>query len=61
MRRSHAQEALDWTIYAEDSDIQEHIKLLQTHKTVVDNLSTHVMTDEAWKGIVIHSIPSTMR
>ena len=28
MRRSHAQEALNHTVYAEDSDIQEHIKLL---------------------------------
>jgi hypothetical protein len=28
MRRSHAQEALDCTVYTEDSDIQEHIKLL---------------------------------
>ena len=28
MRRSHMQEALNRTIYAEDSDIQEHIKLL---------------------------------
>jgi len=28
MRRSHAQEALDQTVYTEDTDIQEHIKLL---------------------------------
>jgi len=28
MRRSHAQEALNRTVYIEDSDIQEHIKLL---------------------------------
>ena len=30
MRRSHAQEALNGTMFAEDSDIQEHIKLLRT-------------------------------
>src|SRR5258708_38986102 len=35
MRRSHAQEALDRTVYAEDSDIQEHIKLLRTRKVAV--------------------------
>ena len=61
MRRSHAQEALDRTVYAEDSDIQEHIKLLQTRKAAVDNLSQSAMTDEAWKGIVICSIPPTTK
>lgn len=30
MRRSHAQEALNQTTYAEGGDIQDHIKLLQT-------------------------------
>ena len=57
MRRSHAQEVLDWTVYAEDSDIQEHIKLLRTQKAAVDNLSTIAMTEEIWKGVVIRSIP----
>ncbi len=61
MRRSHAQEALDRTVYAEDSDIQEHIKLLRTRKAAVDNLSTTPMTEEMWKGIVIRSIPPTSR
>jgi len=61
MRRSHAQEALDHTIYAEDSDIQEHIKLLRTHKAAIDNLSTSMMDDETWKGIVIRSIPPTTK
>ncbi len=61
MRRSHAQEALDRTVYAEDSDIQEHIKTLRTRKAAVDNLSTTAMTEETWKGIVIRSIPPTMR
>ena len=61
MRRSHAQEALDWTVYAEDSDIQEHIKLLRTRKAAVDSLSTPAMTDETWKGIVICSIPPTTK
>jgi hypothetical protein len=40
MRRSHTQEALNRTIYAEDSDIQEHIKLLRTRKAAVDNLTS---------------------
>ena len=53
MRRSHTQEALDRTVYTEDSDIQEHIKLLRIHKAAVDNLSMSKMTNEAWKGIVI--------
>ncbi len=61
MRRSHAQEALDHTTYTEGSDIQEHIKLLRTRKVNVDNLSTTMMTDEAWRGIVIRSIPPTMK
>ena len=61
MRRSHAQEALDHTTYTEGSDIQEHIKLLRTRKVNVDNLSMTMMTDEAWRGIVIRSIPPTMK
>jgi gag-polypeptide of LTR copia-type len=61
MRRSHAQEALDRTLYAEDSSIQEHIKLLRTRKAAVDNLSTSAMTEETWKGIVIRSIPPTTK
>ena len=61
MRRSHAQEALDRTVYAEDSDIQEHMKLLRTRKAAVDNLSTSTMTDETWKGIIIRSIPPTVK
>ncbi len=61
MRRSHAQEALDRTVYAEDSDIQEHIKLLRTRKAAVNNLSLSAMADETWKGIIIRSIPPTTR
>jgi len=61
MRRSHAQEALDRTVYAEDSDIQEHIKLLRTRKVAVDNLSKTPMSDETWKGIIIRSIPPTSK
>ena len=61
MRRSHAQEALDRTTFAEDSDIQEHIKLLRTRKAAVDSLSPTAMKDEAWKGIVIQSIPPTSK
>ena len=44
MRKSHAQEALNSTIYAEDLDIQEHIKLLRTRKAAVDNLTTPAMS-----------------
>jgi hypothetical protein len=61
MRRSHAQEVLNRTVYAEDSDIQEHIKLLRTCKAAVDNLSTVAMTEETWKGIILRSIPPTAR
>ncbi len=61
MRRSHAQEALDHTTFAEDSDIQEHIKLLHTQKAAVDSLSPTGMTDEAWKGIIIQSILPTSK
>src|SRR6266498_1174828 len=61
MRRSHAQEALDRTVYAEDSDIQDYIKLLRTRRAAVDNLSTTPMTDETWKGIIIRSIPPSTK
>jgi len=61
MRRSHAQEALDQTVYSEGSDIQEHIKLLRTCKAAVDNFGTSIMSNETWKGIIIRSIPPTMK
>ncbi len=61
MWRSHAQEALDQTVYVEDTDIQEHLKLLRTRKAAVDSLSTPAMTSETWKGIIIRSIPPTMK
>jgi len=40
MCRSYAQEALNKTLYAEGTSIQDHIKLLRTRKAAVDNLST---------------------
>ena len=58
MQHSYAQEALNQTKYAEGTKIQDHIKLLWTRKAAVDNLSTSVMTDEAWQDIIICSIPS---
>jgi hypothetical protein len=61
MCRSHAQEALNRTEYAEGSDIQEHIKLMRTCKVAVDNLSTQVMSDKTWRGIIICSILPTMK
>src|ERR1700679_1722869 len=61
MRRSHAQEALNRTEYAEGMDILDHIKLLRTRKAAVDNLSTSPMSDEAWRGIIIRSIPPTTK
>ena len=61
MRRSHAQEALNRTLYVEGTDIQEHIKLLRTRKAAVDNLSTSGMSDETWRGIIIRSIPPTTK
>jgi len=61
MRRSHAQEALDQTVYSEGSDIQEHIKLLRTRKAAVDNFGTSIMSNETWKGIIIRSIPPTTK
>ena len=59
MRRSHAQEALNRTVYAEGTEIQDHIKLLRTRKAAVDNLSTSAMNDETWRGVIIRSIPPT--
>ena len=61
MRRSHAQEALNRTTYEEGTDIQEHIKILRTRKVMLDNLSTSGMNDEAWRGIIIRSIPPTAK
>ena len=59
MRWSHAQEALNRTVYVEGTEIQDHIKFLRTWKAAVDNLSTSVMDDETWRGIIIRSIPPT--
>ena len=59
MRRSHAQDALNQTVYVEGTDIQEHVKLLRTRKAAVENMSTSPMSDETWRGIVIRSIPTT--
>ena len=61
MRRSHAQEALNRTEFVEGGDIQEHIKLLRTRKIALDNLSPSAMSDDTWKGIIIRSIPTTLR
>jgi hypothetical protein len=61
MRRSHAQEALNKTEYAEGTDIQDHIKLLRARRAAVDNMSTQAMSDETWKGIIIRSIPPSAK
>ena len=61
MRRSYAQEALNKTLYAEGTSIQDHIKLLRTRKAAVDNLSTSTMSNETWRGIIIRSIPPTAK
>ena len=63
MRRSHAQENLNRTLYVEGTEIRDHIKLLRTRKAAVDNLSTPeaMMTDEMWRGIIIRSIPPTTK
>src|SRR6202522_1277904 len=61
MHWSHAQEALNRTKYAETTDIQDHIKLLRTCRAALDNLSTQAMSDEAWRGAIIRSIPPTAR
>ena len=59
MRRSNAQELLNQTVFVEGTSVQDHIKLLRTRRAAVDNLSTNVMEDEAWRGIMIRSIPPT--
>jgi gag-polypeptide of LTR copia-type len=61
MRRSHAQEALNRTMFVEGTDIREHVKLLRTRKAALDNLMTSSMTDETWRGILIQSIPPTSK
>jgi hypothetical protein len=61
MRRSHAQELLNKTTYAEGASVQDHVKLLRTRKAAVDNLSITAMNDETWCGIIIRSIPPTPR
>lgn len=61
MRRSHAQEALNRTKYAEGTHILDHIKLLRARKAAVDSLSSSTMTDETWRGIIIRSIPPTAK
>ena len=61
MRRSHAQELLNKTMYVEGSNIQDHIKLLRTRRAAVDNLSTSAISDETWRGIIIRSIPPTAK
>ncbi len=52
---------LNGTVYIEGMSIQDHIKLLQTRKAAVDNLSMAAMSDETWRGILIQSIPPTTR
>lgn len=61
MCRSHAQEALNRTEYAEGTNIQDYIKLLRTCRAAVDNLSAQAMSDETWRGIIIRSIPPTVK
>jgi len=61
MRRSHAQELLNRTVFVEGTDVQDHIKVLRTRKATIDNLSTSAMTDETWRGFIIRSIPPTAK
>ena len=61
MRWSHAQEALNCTLYVEGTNIQDHIKLLWVQKAAVDNLSAEPMLDDTWKGIIIRSIPPSAK
>src|SRR5271168_4518931 len=61
MRRSHAQEAFNKTIYVEGTNIQEHVKLFHTRKAAVDNMSASGMSDEAWRGIIIQSTPPSAK
>lgn len=50
---------LNKIVYPEGTEIQDHVKLLRTRKAMVDNLSTDMMTDKTWRGIIIRSIPPT--
>ena len=59
MQRSHAQEALNKMTYIEGTEIQEHIKLLQTQKAAINNLSTFPMSDKTWRGVTYNLIHST--
>jgi hypothetical protein len=61
MRRSHAQEALNKTIYVKGTNIQDHVKLFHTRKAAVDNMSASGMSDKAWRGIIIRSIPPSAK
>ena len=61
MWRLHAQEALNRMTYIEGMEIQEHIKLLWTQKATIDNLSTFLMGDETWRGVIIWSILPTAK
>ena len=62
MRQSHAHEALsNQTLFVEGTDIQEHLKLLRTRKSALDNLSVTPMSDDAWRGVIIRSIPPTAK
>ena len=56
MRWSYAQEALNQMIYAKGTEIQDH-----THKAALDNLSNSVMSNETWRGVIIWSIPPTLK
>jgi hypothetical protein len=48
-------------LYVEGCDIQEHIKMLRVRKAAVDSLATTPMDDETWRGVIIQSIPPTMK
>jgi len=48
MRRSHAPELLNRTVYTKDGNVQDHIKLLHTRRAAVDNLSATPMKDKTW-------------
>lgn len=61
MHCSHAQEALNQTLYVEGTDIQEHIEVLRIQKVAVDSLTTAPMNEETWRGTIIWSIPPTTK
>jgi len=61
MRRSHAQELLNQTVFVKGTDVQDHIKVLQMCKATIDNLSMSAMTDETWRRVIIWSIPPTAK